>query len=113
MAALPVHVTAAIPVELDRLGATPDAVELSIKGRQEVEWFCWDPNKTLIVKFKPLDAAKPGWRGSPFQASEFKVEAGKTTRSGPPRSTADLGLYKYSIWDGGVETADPEIIIRG
>jgi len=115
MAALPVHVTAALHVELDELGATPDAVELSITAGQEIVWYCWDPQKSLKVTFDQSNPGDPKYKGSPFDHQDFTVRPGKTEPSGPPRRNAPLGLYRYSICRPGspVPLSDPEIIIKG
>jgi len=133
MAALPVHVSANVWIGVDtkKREVIPKEQKISVGGRHEVEWYCHDATKNIIVRF-PTKGEKKGehYNGSPFAASEFRVPPGGSVCSGPPAETSVCGLcskppdtsaathlhYKYDVYEVTPEgkealVVDPMIII--
>jgi hypothetical protein len=74
------------------ISVSPDPIQISRSGNQEIEWLCSDPS--FEVEFE----------STPFEHRRFNKNRPK---SGKPRKT---GNFKYSVTVGG-QTLDPRVII--
>lgn len=97
----PVNVWARIDQQAKRV--VPDTIELTLARNNEVEWYS-DDESAFIIDFDGR---------TPFASALFQLPAGGSVCSGPPRSTAAVGPYKYKVLDSaGNLVVDPQIVIR-
>jgi hypothetical protein len=88
--------TVIIKVEGSSIEAKPDLVKVNRGKREKVEWICHDGRFEIDFGLE-----------SPFPSGKYGGTKGAPHESGPCRSNAALGKYKYSIrvWlsaEGGV-----------
>jgi hypothetical protein len=84
------------------ISASPDPVRVNRNKQEKVDWVCQDGS--FQVDF--------GLR-SPFAAGQYGGPKGAPHASGPCRSNAELGIYKYTIQVMVSEGAEPIVLDPG
>jgi hypothetical protein len=85
-----------------QLSVVPSDAPISKSAAEEILWTSNIQGKTCTITFT----------NSPFNSSTFPVDTTGTTGSGPVRSNAPTGDYKYSVSCPGFSNLDPNVIVK-
>ena len=92
----PIQVTATVPAGIDIANkiVIPATVEISLSGKQQVEWYCTDMTKTATVRFPATN--------NPFSKNDFLVPVGCGCFSGLVKPSVAVGsTYTYEVHVNG------------